>query len=151
MTDPNPEARYPNAENALTALQTLAAIEPKQIPSSKTIVLGVLAVIGLLIINKHKSLEYQPTQTTTNSISISQLQADRGCPGCNLAGMNLRNLNLQSYDFTDANLAGADLRNTDLRGASFRRANLSDAMLTGANLESADLREANLPDRKFQP
>jgi serine/threonine protein kinase len=151
ITDPNPDARYPDAQIALTALQTLDPIELKPISQSKSIGLGVLAVVGLLLINKHKSLEHQPIQPAIYPISISQLQAERGCPGCNLTGIDLRNLNLQSYDFTDANLTGADLRDADLRGASLRDANLTDAMLTGANLESTDLRGANLPNRNFQP
>ncbi len=146
ITNSNPEHRYPDAQTALTALQTIdRAIElPRE--RSRAIGLGILTMAGILIINKHISIEHHLDYSPVNSISISQLQADRGCPGCDLAGNNLRGLDLQSYDFTNANLTGADLRDTDLRGASFRGANLTNAMLTGAKLGSADFREADLPN-----
>ncbi len=149
ITDPNPESRYPDAQTALTALQTLDSIKLTPISQSKSIGLGVLTMVGLLIINKHASIKHQSIQPAIYPISIAQLQAERGCPGCNLAGIDLRNLNLQSYDFTDANLTGADLRDADLRGASLRGADLTDAILTGVHLESTDLRGATLPDSKF--
>jgi serine/threonine protein kinase len=151
ITDPNPDLRYADAQTALTALQTLDRLNLTPISQSKSIGLGILAVVGLILINKHRSIEYQPIDPAVNSISISQLQFDRGCPGCNLAGIDLRNLNLQSYDFTDANLTGADLRDSDLRGASLRDANLTGAMLNGANLQSTDLRGATLPEGNVQP
>lgn len=142
ITDPNPEQRYPNAQTALTALKTLGNT-PKHQPLTRSIGVGILAVVGLISIVKHSSkLALPPVERNI----IAQLQADRGCPGCNLAGVNLRGMNLQSYDFSGANLAGADLRHADLRGASLRGANLEDALTTGANLASTDLRGANLPE-----
>ncbi|WP_310411769.1 serine/threonine-protein kinase [Chamaesiphon sp. OTE_8_metabat_110] len=148
ITDPNPDARYPDAQTALTALHTLdRAIEPPRF-QPKLIGLGVLALIGLSVIHKQiVPIGQHSISPSANSISIAQLQADKGCPGCNLTGINLRGQNLQSYDFAGANLTGADLRDVDLRGASLRGANLTDAMWHGANLTSTDLREANLPDK----
>ncbi len=82
----------------------------------------------------------------------------------NLAGMNLRHVNLagafaQNADFSrsvleDATLNRANLRNTSLRGANLTRAGLNRvqlqsadlrrAVLRGAMLSDADLRSANL-------
>ena len=52
---------------------------------------------------------------------------------------NLKNINLEWADLSDANLIGANLKWADLSGA-----NLSDANLTRANLIGADLIGANL-------
>jgi hypothetical protein len=101
---------------------------------------------------------YKPTTPTKIAISVAplapktieQIQADRGCPGCNLAGINLQDKNLQSYDFTGANLTHADLRGADLRGASLRNADLTNAMWHGAILESTDLHGAKDPSGKVQ-
>jgi serine/threonine protein kinase len=146
MTDPNPDSRYPDAQTALTTLQTLDNSIAPTIFRPKLIGLVILAIAGLSIINKHLPIERQPIYSPVDSISLSQLQANKGCPGCNLTEIDLRGQNLQSYDFTGANLTGADLRDADLRGASLRGANLTDAMLVGANLASTDLRDAILPD-----
>ncbi|PSB47233.1 serine/threonine-protein kinase [Chamaesiphon polymorphus] len=145
MTDPNPEARYPDAQTALTALQTLDSSIEVPMSKPKIIGLGLIVLIGLSVIHKYIPTGNRSISPSGNSISITQLQADKGCPGCNLAGIDLRGQNLQSYDFTGANLSGADLRDADLRGASLRGANLTDAMWVGANLGSTDLREAKLP------
>jgi hypothetical protein len=61
------------------------------------------------------------------------------CPGCNLAGADLRQANLVRANLKDANLKGARLN-----GANLRRANLEGANLTGAKLLSANLPGANL-------
>ena len=68
----------------------------------------------------------------------------KNCPGCNLAGADLKEL-----DLVNANLEGADLSRADLRYANLRRANLagadlSAAKLNHANLPGADLRNCNL-------
>jgi serine/threonine protein kinase len=148
ITDPNPEARYPDAQTALTALQRLDnSIESSasSLSKPKLIGLGILALVGLSVIHKHLPIEQHSISPSRNSITIAQLQADKGCPGCNLTGIDLRGHNLQSYDFTGANLTSADLRDADLRGASLRKANLTDALWVGVNLTSTDLREAILP------
>jgi serine/threonine protein kinase len=138
ITDPNPDQRYSDAQEALTALQTVDQVIPPQSPSLVTIGLGILLTMGLVTM-------YKPTTPIKAAISIEQIQADRGCPGCNLAGIDLHGANLQSYDFTGANLTSADLRNADLRGASLRNADLTNAMWHGAILESTDLRGAKDP------
>ncbi|AFY93418.1 serine/threonine-protein kinase [Chamaesiphon minutus] len=148
MTDPNPESRYPDAQTALTALQTLDSSIESPMSKPKLIGLGLIVLIGLSVIHKYIPTGHRSIPSSGNTISISQLQAEKGCPGCNLVGINLRGQNLQSYDFTGANLSGADLRDTDLRGASLRGANLTGAMWVGANLSSTDLRDANLPAGK---
>jgi serine/threonine protein kinase len=148
ITDPNPEARYPDAQTALTALQKLDnSIDPatSSLSKPKLIGLGILALVGLSLIHKHLPIGKHSIGSSRNPISITQLQAAKGCPGCNLTGMDLRGQNLQSYDFTGANLTGADLRDADLRGASLRGANLTDALWIGVNLASTDLRETILP------
>lgn len=143
ITDPNPDQRYPDAQDALTTLQTIDQTVPNKPPSLVTIGLGVLLTMGLVTM-------YKPTTPTQIAISVEQIQADRGCPGCNLAGINLQGKNLQSYDFTGANLTSADLRGADLRGASLRNADLTNAIWHGAILESTDLHGAKDPSGKVQ-
>jgi serine/threonine protein kinase len=147
ITDPNPESRYADARAALDALQTLdRAIAPAK-SRLQLVGLGLVTLVGLSVINKYLPAGNISIDRVGTSISISQIQAERGCPGCNLSGINLRGQNLQSYDLSGANLTGADLRDADLRGASLRGANLTDALLSGANLASVDLREAKLPEQ----
>jgi serine/threonine protein kinase len=143
ITDPNPDQRYPDAQDALTALQKVDQVAPNKPPSLVTISLGALLTIGLVIM-------YKPTTPMKVAISIKQIQADRGCPGCDLAGIDLHEKNLQSYDFTGANLTHANLRGADLRGASLRNADLTNALWHGAILESTDLRGAKDPSGKVQ-
>jgi serine/threonine protein kinase len=143
ITDPNPDQRYPDAQDALTTLQTIDRVASNRPPSLVAIGLGVLFTMGLVTM-------YKPTTPIKVAISIEQIQADRGCPGCDLAGIDLHEKNLQSYDFTGANLTHADLRGADLRGASLRNADLTNAMWHGAILESTDLRGAKDPSGKVQ-
>jgi serine/threonine protein kinase len=143
ITDPNPDQRYPDAQDALTALQTIDQVAPNKPPSLVTIGLGALLAMGLVTM-------YKPTTPMKVAISLEQIQADRGCPGCDLAGIDLHEKNLQSYDFTGANLTHADLRGADLRGASLRNADLTNALWHGAILESTDLRGAKDPSGKVQ-
>jgi serine/threonine protein kinase len=145
ITDPNPEARYPDAQAALTALQTLDSSIEAPMSKPKLIGLGLIVLIGLSVIHKYIPTGNRSIAPSGNPISIARLQTEKGCPGCNLTGIDLRGQNLQSYDFTGANLTRADLRDADLRGASLRGANLTGAMWNGANLASTDLREAKLP------
>lgn len=86
----------------------------------------------------------KPPMLSEQEMKISLTYMARNCPGCNLSGTDLRNVQLNS-----ANLAGANLANIDLSGANLRRANLSGANLTGArlirtNLSGADLTGCNL-------
>jgi serine/threonine protein kinase len=143
ITDPNPDQRYLDAQDALNALQNIDQVMPGKPPSFVAIGLGVLVTMGLVTM-------YKPTTPLKTAVSIEQIQADRGCPGCDLAGIDLHGANLQSYDFTGANLTRADLRGADLRGASLRNANLTNAMWYGAILESTDLRGAKDPHGKIQ-
>ena len=144
MTDPNPEQRYPDARTALTALQS-PDDAPNFLPLTRStaIVVGILIMLGLLSFSKHLLTIFRPA---TSNITIAQLLTNRGCPGCNLAGIDLRGLNLQSYDFSGANLTGADLRNVDLRGASLRGANLTNVLTFNANFASADFTGATVSD-----
>ena len=71
------------------------------------------------------------------------------CPGCDLAGADLRRRDLAEADLSGANLDGAvlhraNLRGADLSGASLVRANLNRANLTFANARDADLTRATL-------
>jgi serine/threonine protein kinase len=143
ITDPNPDQRFSDAQDALNALNNSDHLVPNKPQSLVAIGLGIVAVIGLVTM-------FKPTISVKTAISIDQIQADRGCPGCNLAGINLNGKNLQSYDFTGANLTHADLRGADLRGASLRNADLTNAMWYGAVLESTDLRGAKDPFGKVQ-
>ncbi len=68
----------------------------------------------------------------------------RSCRGCNLAGANLKRLDLDGVDLSGAMLAGANLHDASLERAILADADLSDANLNKANLRHADLSRANL-------
>ncbi|MEE4135044.1 MAG: pentapeptide repeat-containing protein, partial [Desulforhopalus sp.] len=86
--------------------------------------------------------------------NLQKLINTRGCPGCDLADLNLTRLdlsatNLQGADLSRSrmhltNLAGANLQKSDLRGAQFGGADLGDADLRGADLRGANLDGAYL-------
>jgi serine/threonine protein kinase len=144
MTDPNPERRYPDARTALTKLQSIDRAPISQpLPRTPEILLGILIMLGMLGYSKHLITSIR---STTSDTTIAQISTNRGCPGCNLAGVDLRGMNLQSYDFSGANLTGADLRNVDLRGASLRGANLTNVLTFNANFASADFTGATISD-----
>ncbi|MFW2365503.1 MAG: pentapeptide repeat-containing protein [Desulforhopalus sp.] len=63
----------------------------------------------------------------------------RNCPGCNLAGVDLKNAQLVAADLSGANLSGADLSGANLRRANLSGASLSDAILINTNLSGANL------------
>ena len=71
--------------------------------------------------------------------TVQRLAGD--CPGCNMAGIDLKEASL-----IKANLQGADLNGADLRYANLRRANLVGANLKGARLNHANLPGADLSD-----
>lgn len=83
------------------------------------------------------SVEALPANATPAQRFLAGLSND--CPGCDLAGADLRRRNL-----TDANLAGADLTR-----AVFHRATLRNADFTGANLTEANLNATDLTLAKF--
>ena len=66
------------------------------------------------------------------------------CPGCNLAGADLRRRNLAGANLSGANLERAVLHRTVLRDADLSAANLTQANLNRANLTFANLRGATL-------
>ena len=88
----------------------------------------------------------------SSSAEDSDLTAKRlagNCPGCNMAGMDLKEASLVKANLAGANLSGADLRyanlrRADLNGANLQNARLNHANLPGANLSGADLRGADL-------
>lgn len=75
---------------------------------------------------------------------VERLINTKQCPGCDLSGEDLSNL-----DLGEANLSGADLSNANLRNTMLAGANLSYATLRGANLTLAVLIGANLSDADF--
>jgi serine/threonine protein kinase len=144
MTDPNPERRYLDARTALSALQSIDRAPISQpLPRTPEILLGILIMLGMLGYSKHLITSIRPA---TSDVTIAQIRTNRGCPGCNLAKIDLQGQNLQSYDFSGANLTGADLRNADLRGASLRGANLTNVLTFNANFASADFTNAKISD-----
>jgi len=74
--------------------------------------------------------------------TVQRLAAN--CPGCNFAGVNLKEAALIKANLQEADLSGADLRYANLRRANLSKANLSGARLNYANLPGADLTNANL-------
>jgi len=74
----------------------------------------------------------------------------RDCPGCNLAGTDLKKADLVAAELNNANLQGAILRMANLRRANLAGANLEGADLSRANLPGANLRGANLKNASFK-
>lgn len=86
-------------------------------------------------------------EINTSSVQDSSQTAKRlagNCPGCNMAGMDLKEASLIKANLQDADLSGADLRYANLRRAKLNGANLRDARLNHANLPGADLSNADL-------
>lgn len=93
----------------------------------------------------------------TNNPDIKPCVAGHDLQDLNLAGANLRDLDLSRMNLLRVNLEGADLRGADIRRSNLReanlngadlrksqlyRANLNRAVLTNANLQGADLYRA---------
>ena len=80
---------------------------------------------------------------TANPRELTEAELNReiafDCPGCDLAGVDLKR-----QDLTGANLAGADLSGANLHGAILIGADLTGAILTEANLNRSNLRQADL-------
>ena len=68
----------------------------------------------------------------------------KDCPGCTLAGADLRYRDLTGADLTGANLAGAVLHRAVLKSATLAGANLDTANLNAADLTLADFTGADL-------
>jgi len=88
--------------------------------------------------------EKQPAGASEGELKSTVKWMARDCPGCNLAGTNLKKADLVGARLQGANLAGADLSMANLRRADLQGANLSGADLSYANLPGADLRNCNL-------
>ncbi|HKW44556.1 MAG TPA: pentapeptide repeat-containing protein [Candidatus Eremiobacteraceae bacterium] len=66
------------------------------------------------------------------------------CQGCDMAGLDMRNLDLHGVHLQGADLSRADLRGTNLAGASLDGVDLSNAQLDGTDLTNASLNGCNL-------
>lgn len=67
------------------------------------------------------------------------LISSKKCPYCNLAGVDLSDLNLDNADLINANLMDASMHHSSLK-----KANMSNALLNGTNLTNANLLGASL-------
>ncbi len=84
------------------------------------------------------------TEQLTELAEIANIDLEEDLAGANLRGVNLkgvnlnhaclRGTNLQDADLSEANLTGADLSKADLRGADLSRADLSATQVKGARL-----------------
>ncbi|MCW5696500.1 MAG: pentapeptide repeat-containing protein [Bauldia sp.] len=77
--------------------------------------------------------------TPADPVEAFLVGAMNDCPGCDLAGADLKRRNLAGADLSGANLTGATLHRAVLAGAI-----LDGANLLGANLNAADLKNASL-------
>ena len=82
--------------------------------------------------------------STENDSGQTAKRLAGNCPGCSMAGMDLKEASLIKANLQDADLSGADLRYANLRRANLNGANLSRALLNHANLPGADLSNADL-------
>jgi len=84
-----------------------------------------------------------------------RLLKTKKCYGCNLAGVdltdeNLEGVDLEGADLTGSKLAGADLENANLKGAVLIGADLKNTTLQGADLYKANLSKADLTGAKLE-
>ncbi len=68
----------------------------------------------------------------------AQIAANGGCPGADLAHVDLSGVEWPKVDLTGADLTGANLTGANLANAKLKRATLTGATLRGANLAGAD-------------
>ncbi len=93
---------------------------------------------------KAEQLEIIKQGVTAWNASRKKKHAPPDLRGAQLAGLDLRQAELQDCILAEANLKEADLRGANLSNARLAEADLSGAQLAGANLSGANLGEANL-------
>ena len=101
--------------------------------------------LALMIISLAAAMIGAGRQSAAQDAAAFLAGHTKDCPGCDLAGAQLKRRNLAGANLAGANLAGASLHRAVLRGA-----NLSDADLTDANLNKTDLLQANLTNAKLK-
>lgn len=89
-----------------------------------------------------KEIAISESTRSDSGQTVKRLAGD--CPGCNMAGIDLKEASLIKANLKEADLNGADLRYANLRRADLSGANLSEARLNHANLPGADLSNADL-------
>lgn len=97
--------------------------------------------------SRAREVEIKASSANDSGLTAKRLAGD--CPGCNMAGMDLKEASLIKANLGDADLSGADLRYANLRRANLNGANLKDARLNHANLPGADLSNADLRGADF--
>jgi uncharacterized protein YjbI with pentapeptide repeats len=100
-----------------------------------------------------KSSVTLPQESISNN--LTRLLQTNECVGCNLAGVALKDTNLQAANLEGANLQGADLeranlQQTNLLGANLQGADLGKTNIAGANLANANLFDADLEKANLQ-
>ncbi len=172
MVAPSPKERYPHAQAALNALQSIEAVKERKVVSrclsqknssakmsAETVVFGLLCFLVAFISALQGEVEktaIKPVERvnppSTRPISdLDRLLTTGECRNCELAKANLEGFDLAGVDLEGANLEKANLRGTvlhsaNLKNAHLRKANLSNSVLEGSDLEEANLKEANLDD-----
>ena len=87
---------------------------------------------------------FQSAAKAENPEHMRQLLSTRNCPGCDLSGAILRELDLREANLQGANLSGATLQRAQLMRANLESADLSGAVLMAVDLTGANLQRANL-------
>lgn len=128
-------------------------------PESPTYLRQTLATEASSGQSSETAAEVSPAATVAGPVDSATAGRDRAtaavrklagdCPGCNLAGADLKEARLEGANLEGANLRGADLRYANLKRARLQNADLSGARLNHANLPGADLRGANLNRADF--
>ena len=103
----------------------------------------LLGMIPVALVAAYSGLS-QSSAKAENPDHMRQLLITRNCPGCDLSGAILRELNLREANLQGANLSGATLQRTQLMRANLESADLSGAVLMAVDLTGANLRQANL-------
>jgi hypothetical protein len=93
---------------------------------------------------ENKENYYETANNSADDAGQTVKRLAGNCPGCNMAGIDLKEASLIKANLAGANLTGADLRYANLRRANLAGANLRGAQLNFANLPGADLSDADL-------
>ena len=141
--------RYPNAAEALKALEKIDVIDERSNSARLATVSGVAVARTTKISHWLKD----STKHWLETAAIQQLfstEKPEDLENADLRGANLRDIDLRSANLRGADLRGADLRLAYLRGADLRKANLQDANLEGADLKNVNLENANLESANLE-
>lgn len=148
MIAPNVNNRYPNAETAKRALESISMagnpiFNPFKYQIYSPNLLRALVCLGLAFLAGFAGFHCQQNQ------DLNRLLKTKKCSYCSLVFANLDRADLQGANLEGANLEKVDLRSADLQGSNLQGANLEGALMDNANLTGANLSHSILKNSRL--